>query len=87
MRRSLPTVSITFFEYVITPIAMDIPPNRNSCSVDEKLKIFIIFILLKGDTGTNTPTTLAMLLAPRLYAPNAPAIISANRVYASSRRI
>ena len=30
-----PTVSITFFEYVKTPIAMAIPPKRNNCCTED----------------------------------------------------
>ena len=37
----------------------------------------------KGETGINTPITFAILLAPRLYAPNAPTKRRATRVYES----
>ena len=70
-----------------TPTAIAIPPNRKSCSLDEKLKSFKILISVKGEIGTKTPITLAMLLAPRLYAPKAPANKRAALVYASNRRI
>ncbi len=36
-------------------------------------------ISLKGVTGTKTPTTLAMLLAPKEKAPKAPIIINPKR--------
>ena len=42
---------------------------------------------MKGEIGTNTPITLAILFAPKLYAPKAPANRRAVLVYASSRRI
>ena len=44
-------------------------------------------ISVKGEMGTKTPITLAMLFAPKLYAPKAPANRRAVLVYASSRRI
>ena len=52
--------------------------------VHKKLEIEIS---VNGDIGTNTPITLAILFAPKLYAPKAPANKRAVRVYASSRRI
>ena len=52
--------------------------------INKKLEIEIS---VNGDIGTNTPITLAILFAPKLYAPKAPANSRAVRVYASSRRI
>ena len=36
--KSLPTVNITLFEYVKTPTAIAIPPNKNNCSFELKTK-------------------------------------------------
>ena len=35
--KSLPTVYITFFEYVKTPTAIAKPPSKNNCSFEEKI--------------------------------------------------
>ena len=80
-------MNITFFEYVNTPTAIASPPKRKSCSFEEKTNMFKMLASVKGEIGTKTPMTFAILLAPKLYAPKAPAIIKADLVYASIRRM
>ena len=54
---------------------------------DENINMLRILISVKGEIGTKTPMTFAILLAPKLYAPKAPANKRAALVYASNRRI
>ena len=54
---------------------------------EEKIKLFKILISVKGEIGTKTPMTFAILFAPKLYAPKAPANKRAALVYASKRRM
>lgn len=75
----LPTVFITLSEYVNMPAAIANPPSRNSCCALSRL-INPRFILPKFTAGTNTPMTLAILFAPRLYDANAPTIIRQVRI-------
>ena len=80
-----PTVNMTLLEYVNTPMAIAIPPSRNNCCTPVNVIPLVIEISLKGDTWMKTPITFAILFAPKLYAPNAPAITSPYRVYLSIR--
>ena len=60
------------------------PPRRNSCWVDEKFTDPMVNSA-NGCTGIKTPITFAILLAPKEYAPKAPAKMSAILLYASDR--
>ena len=60
----LPTVSITRLEKVKTPTAMAIPPSRKSCWAPFRV-IPKNETSPREETGTKTPITLAILLAPR----------------------
>ena len=70
-----------------TPTAIANPPSKNNCSFELKTKKLEIEISVNGEMGTNTPMTFAILFAPKLYAPKAPAKRSAVLVYASNRKI
>ena len=60
------------------------PPRRNNCWVDEKFTDPMVNSA-NGCTGIKTPITFAILLAPKEYAPKAPAKMSAILLYASDR--
>ena len=59
-----PTVSITFREYVNTPRPIDKPPNNKSCWAELMVK-FPSSRGGNGCTGIKTPTTFAILFAPK----------------------
>ena len=59
-----PTVSITFREYVNTPRPIDKPPNSKSCWAELIVK-FPSSRDGNGCTGIKTPTTFAILFAPK----------------------
>jgi len=50
---------------VNTPTLMATAPSRKSCCA-ELMPMPPALNVVNGETGTNTPMTLAMLLAPRL---------------------
>ena len=50
----------------MTPTAIAAAPSRNSCWTEEKVPSPMTPKSVNGEVGTNTPMTLAMLLAPRL---------------------
>ena len=48
------------------PTAIATPPKRKSCSFEEKVNTFNILMSVKGEIGSKTPITLAILFAPKL---------------------
>ena len=59
-----PTVSITLREYVNTPRPIDKPPKSKSCCAELKEKLPSSRVG-NGCTGIKTPTTFAILFAPK----------------------
>jgi hypothetical protein len=78
-RMPLPTVIITGFEKVTTPTPMAMAPRKKSCWTPLTARP-ATWKSLKGDEDRNTPITLPMLLAPRLYEPRIPATMRPQRV-------
>ncbi len=50
----------------MTPTAIAAAPSRNSCWIEERVPSPMTSKSVNGETGTNTPMTLALLLVPRL---------------------